>query len=272
MRVFVTGGSGFCGSAVIPQLIAAGHTVSAIARSDKSADKLKSWGVSTVVKGDIVDLEILSEQAKNSEALCDGLLAGNGTNKTFVGTSGTLGLTGLDESSTMAASPHMPRYLSDQLTMSYKEKGLRVMIVRLSPVVHGPGKENEHPFVTGQIAATKKAGFAAYVEGGSNLWPSVHVKDAASLYVLGLEKAPSGVSLHGAAEEGIPTKEIAEFIAKKMGVEAKNVNREEAMAHFGWLGMIMQLGGKVTTEKTREWTGWKPVEYGLFEELENYTY
>jgi nucleoside-diphosphate-sugar epimerase len=299
MRVFVTGGSGFIGAALVPQLVAAGHEVTAIARSDKSAAKLKEWGASTVVKGDIDNLQLLSAEAKKVDgvihmafdhdllangqamaacekdqaaikALCEGLLTGSGKEKTFISTSGLLGLTRSDESGVLAPNDHMPRYLSDQLALSYNDKGIRALILRPSPVVHGPG--HEHMFVTGQIAAAKKSGYVGYVGEGTNLWSSVHVKDCAALYVLALEKAPAGVSLHAAAEEGIYTKAIAEFVAKKMGLPVKSVKKEDAMAHFGWLGMIMQLGDKVTTEKTREWTGWNPTEYGLFEELENYSY
>ncbi|KAH8814513.1 hypothetical protein DL96DRAFT_1623992 [Flagelloscypha sp. PMI_526] len=149
---------------------------------------------------------------------------------------------------------------AEKILLSYSERGVRTINIRLPPLVHSAG--SEHPFVTGQIAAAKKSGFVGYVGEGKNVWPAAHAKDAGALYVLGLTSE----------KEGIPTKDIAEFIAKKMGLEAKSVAPAEAQAHFGFLGFILQGGRKITTKYTREWTGWEPTGPGLFEDLDTYNY
>jgi nucleoside-diphosphate-sugar epimerase len=129
-------------------------------------------------------------------------------------------------------------------------------------------------FISGQVGIAKKSGFVGYVGEGNNVWPSVHVQDAATLYVLALtsDKVKAGSNLHAVANEGVPTKEIAEFIAKKTGLETKSIPPAEAMGHWGFLGMVLSIGGKTTTKLTQEWTGWEPKQQGLFEELESYTF
>ena len=298
MHVFVTGGSGFVGSSVIPVLIASGHTVKALARSDASVNAVKSLGATPVLGGQ-ADLDILSKAANEADAVihlsfdhlaafrgdpikacdedyaaisttCDALLA-SGKNKTFLGTSGLLGCDGPDEKSHLRPNPRLPRHLSDELVASYAGKGLRCLTIRLAPITHGP--DRMHPFIATQISIAKKNGVAAYVGEGTACWPAVHVQDAAKLYALALEKGPSGVNLHAVGESGYPTKSITEFIAKKLNVGTKSLTPQEAMTDYGVIGNLMGLGQKSTALLTKEWTGWEPKEYGLFEEMEqNYTF
>ena len=166
--------------------------------------------------------------------------------------------------------PYVPRSLSDDLTLDYAKKGVRALIVRLPPIVHGP--VFVHQFITAQIQGAKKNGVAGYVNDGSPVWASVHVKDAAALYVLALTNGPSAVSLYGIQERGMPTKNIAALIAKKLGIETKGMNKEEAAKTYGPIGNIMAMGRNLTAKHTEEWTGWKPKEYGLLQEMEGYNY
>lgn len=299
MHVFVTGASGLVGKELIPQLVAACHTVSALARSDTSAATVKALGASDIVKGSADDSEVLAEACRKADAvihlafdhdlafkehkfaeacakdriaikaMCDAL-AESGANKTFLYSSGTLTIKGSDEMSEREKNPNFPRYMSEDLSLSYADKGLRTLIVCLPPVVHGPGAE--HPFITPQIAAAKKVGYVGYIEGSDAAWPSTHAKDAARMYVLGLEKGPNGSLLFPVHEEGVPTKSIAEFIAKKMDLPLKSVTPEDAMGLWGMVGMLLQMGHRITPTYSKKWTGWEPTEYGLFQELENYTY
>ena len=295
MHVFVTGGSGFVGSHVIPTLIASGHSVKALARSDASINAVKSMGA-IPVQGGQNDLNVLSKAASEADAvihlsfdhaaafggnavqaceddrkvistICDALLA-SGKNKTFLGTSGFSGCDGPDENSRAMPNPRMPRYLSEELVKSYAQKGLRCLTVRLSTVTHGP--DRMHPFIASQISIAKKNGVAAYVGEGISCWPAVHVRDAAKLYVLALDKGPSGVNLHAVGEAGHPTKSITEFIAKKLNVGTKSLPPPEAMKEYGMIGHHMSSGQRTSSTSTREWTGWQPKEIGLFEEMDKY--
>ncbi|KAF7845690.1 hypothetical protein BT93_L1203 [Corymbia citriodora subsp. variegata] len=306
MHVFVTGASGLVGSSVVPALVQAGHTVSAITRSEASAEKIKANGATEVHIGSMDDTHLLQQAASKADAIihlafdhdiafkpggaigacesdraairtmADALVSNSSSSssskKFFIGTSGLLGVMGEDEKAPEFENPNLPRYLADYLVKSYSDNGsLHTHIVRLPPVVHGPGYE--HPFVATQIKVAKDTGVVGILEQGDKLWPSVHVKDAAAVYVLALEgKAPTGSPLHPVQEEGIPTKEIAEFIAKKLKMETKTIPQEEAMQRWGFIGFVLGLGGRRTGTYTREWLGWEPKEYGLFKEMENYTY
>jgi nucleoside-diphosphate-sugar epimerase len=301
MHVFVTGGSGLVGTALIPQLVAAGHSVTALARSDKSAAVVSKLGA-TPVTGTHTDIAALTAAASKADAaihlafnheiafaggmeqacdedraaitaICDALIAGGSSNKVFINTSGTLGSLGSDELSAKVVSALSHRARSEHLTTEYAAKGIKTYNLRLCPVVHGPG--HEHPFISAQIAVAKKNKEAAYVGEGKNVWPSVHVKDAAALYVLALDPKntiPNGANLHAVHEEGIPTREIAEFVGKKLNVPVKSVTPEEAGQGYGFIGILMTLDNRTSHKLTTQWTGWNPKEYGLFQELEGYNW
>ena len=304
--VFLTGGSGFVGSAVLAALLASGHTVHALARSEEAAAKLKEAGASQIIMGSTADRDVLREAAKKADcvintalnhqlafgvpggavkaceedrdavrAICDALVASSpkeGPPKVMLHTSGMLGVQGEDETSPDAENPNFPRHLSDQVVQSYADRGLlRAHVIRLSPVVHASGHENF--FVSQQIRVAKDRGAVAYVADGNNVWNAVHVKDAAQVYVRALEgKAPNGSVLHAIQEEAVPLKDIAGVVSSKLGVEARSVSPQEAMEAYGFVGAVMCIGQKHTAHKTREWLDWKPREARLFQDMEGYNY
>jgi nucleoside-diphosphate-sugar epimerase len=295
-----TGGSGLVGSATIPKFVAAGHQVIALARSDASEARVRELGATEVVRGDTKSLDLLEETASKSDAVIhaafdhaiaftsaegpkaaceadrnaikamgDGL-AKSGNNKTFIYTSGTLGLSSADETSTLHENPFMPRYLSEYLVRDFAEQGVRTLRVRLPPVVHN--SDRIHPFISGQIEAARKSGFAAYVNDGSTVWQATHVDDVADLIVLALTKGTAGTALHAVKEDSIPTKDISEFIGKKMDLPTQSVKGEDAVAHFGFVGNVILLGKRVTADQTKEITGWQPKAGNLFDTLEKHAY
>jgi nucleoside-diphosphate-sugar epimerase len=202
-------------------------------------------------------------------ALGDGL-AQSGSNKTLIYTSGTLNLTGEDETASPHPNPRFPRGLSDVLVRDYAQKGVRSITVRLPPLVHSPGVV--HPFIGQQIEAARKSGFAGYVGDGTNLWQAAHIDDVADLIVLALTRGESGTALHAVKEEGIPLKDISTLIGKKMGLQTKSVNATDAVNHFGFVGIAMLMGKRVTADKTKQVTGWQPKGSNLFDTMETYTY
>jgi nucleoside-diphosphate-sugar epimerase len=293
MKVFVTGGTGLIGSSLIPRLLSAGHTVTALTRSDTSATKAKSLGA-TPIMGSHLDLDVLSKAAADADgvvhlafdhdnmseyvricaedraaikAMCDAL---GTTGKPFVCAGGALGTDGATEECPKIPNPNFPRYLSEDLVNEYAKKGVRGTTVRIAPVAHGPGYQ--HPFVAVQIQVAKEHGEAWYVGKGDQLWSSIHVKDCAEIFALALEKGEAGKVYHAAAEEGIKVKDISEFVAGKLGVEAKSMSQEEVMGRYGFIGAIMGMSGYTTSDLTQKWLGWKPEGYGLFKALEGYTY
>ncbi|KAK8854561.1 hypothetical protein IAR55_003300 [Kwoniella newhampshirensis] len=299
VKIFVTGGTGWTGSHVVPELLAHGHQITAIARSDATAKKLEDQGV-TVLRGSLEDLDVLSKGAAGADAVihmgyihdftqygkksADVDLAAiralatplEGTNKLLVVTSGTGSTFTPRPLETQAAVdlPVNPRGRGEVLALSFVEKGVRVINVRLPFTVHGPG---DIGFVKLLVNAAKEKGFSAYVDEGENVWPAVHVNDAARLFRLAVETPASrfpssGLALHGVGDEGIPTKEIARKIGEKLGVETKSIPKAEAIAHFGFVGMIFGLGCNPSRALTTEWTGWEPKEVGLLEDLETGTY
>ena len=297
MRVFVTGASGHIGLPVVRDLLAAGHKVVGLARSEASAQKIASAGAE-VLRNTLDDLDRLQEAARNADGVIHlafkhdlafqggdfaGALAADlraveaigealaGTGKPFVNTTGTMlrahsgrGRAGTEDDAGQEGGN--PRVASENLSLAIAERGVRTSIMRLAPTVHS--SLDHHGFIPMLIAAARKSGFAAYVGEGSARWPAVHTLDAARLYRLALEAAPAGSRVHAAAEEGVPFRSIAEAIARGLHVPAKSVSPEKAGESFGgFLGMITQLDNPTSSARTRELLAWKPAHPGLLADI-----
>ncbi|ADO70177.1 SDR family oxidoreductase [Stigmatella aurantiaca] len=293
MRVFVTGASGHIGSALVPELLAAGHKVIGLARSDTSAAALSSAGVE-VRRGDLDDLDGLRQAAAAADGVIHlafkhdvaftGDYAGaaaaefraveaigaalEGSGKPFVSTAGTLALA-LGGSGRMGTEDDAreggPRIDSENAVIALGKRGVRSSVIRLAPTVHS--SLDHHGFVPSLITMARKNGFAAYVGDGANRWPTVHTLDATRLYRLALETAPAGSRLHGAAEEGIPFRDIAEAIGRGLGLPAVSISAEDAGKHLGFLAMFAQLDNPTSSVRTRELLRWQPTHPGLLADL-----
>lgn len=288
MRVFVTGASGFVGSAIVKELLQAGHQVLGMVRSDSAAEILTKTGA-TAHRGDLDDLESLQKGAtqcdavihtafnhdfSNYKANCENdrkviMALGEalaGTNKPLVVTSG-VGLLKygrlVTENDKLAGSDVTPRAASEEAANALAEQGVNTYIVRLS-IVHGAG---DHGFVPFIIGLAKEKGVSAYVGEGNNHWWAVHRLDAAVLYRLIIEKQPAQKVYHAVAEESIPFKQIATAIAKELQVPVVSKDGADAEAHFGWFKYFASMGSPASGAQTRETLGWKPVHPGLLEEL-----
>ena len=292
MRVFVTGASGFIGSAVVEVLLAAGHQVVGLARSDASAKLLESLGVE-VLRGSLDDLDSLKHGAANSDGVihCAFILdfsdfAGavkkdqvaiqtigatlEGTNRPFVVTSAVLGISTTNRLATEQdqANPELfPRGLAEEITISFSSKDVRSSVIRLPPSVHGKG---DHGFIPMLIAIAREKGVSAYIGDGLNRWPSVHRLDVAQLYRLALEKGTAGARYHGVADEGTPFREIAEVIGKHLKVPVVSKPIEEAIDHFGWLGRFAPFDSPASSKHTQQELGWKPTRDSLLDDMEKY--
>ncbi len=289
MRVFVTGATGFVGSAVVKELTTNGHQVLGLARSDQGAQALKAAGAE-VHHGSLEDLESL----RRGTAAADGVvhlafihdfsryqenintdqgviaalsdaLADSG--KPLVTTFG-LGLLapGCTPTEDEAANPAMnPRGALEPLALAAAERGVRASFVRLPPTVHGAG---DHGFVPMLINTARQKGFAAYVDDGANRWPAVHRTDAAKLYRLALEGAAAGTRLHAVAEEGVPMRDIARTVSEGLGLPAQSLTPEQAAGHFGWLARFVAMDAPASSALTRaRFPSWQPQEAGLLTDL-----
>lgn len=293
MRVFVTGASGHIGSAVVRELLSAGHQVVGLARSDASVAALKSIGAE-VRRGNLDDLEGLREAAATADGVIHlafkhdvaftgdyaGAVAADlhaieamsaaleGSSKPFVGTAGTLALAhavlgrpGTEHDALEGG----PRIDAENTVIALGKRGVRSCVIRLAPTVHS--SLDHQGFVPSLITMARKNGFAAYVGDGANRWPAVHTLDAARLYRLALEGAPAGSRLHGVAEEGIPFRDIAEAIGRGLGLPARSVSAEEANTYLGFLSAFTQLDNPTASAHTRDLLGWKPTQPGLLADL-----
>lgn len=291
MRVFVTGATGHIGSVVVRELLAAGHQVTGLARSDASADALVAAGAD-VQRGTLDDLDILSAAASSADGVIHlafvhdfsdyggavttdlqavetigAALAGSG--KPFVNTSGTMMLafsaTGQLGREDDVADSSAPRVASENATVALAQHQVRSSVVRLAPTVHG--STDFHGFVPRFIENARATGQSVYVGDGANRWPAVHTVDAARLYRLALESAPAGSRLHGAAEEGVPFRDIATVIGEQLGVPAVGVTAEEAVEQLGFIGTIAALDNPTSSAQTRELLDWRPDQQTLIADL-----
>ncbi len=305
MRVFVTGASGWIGSAVVAELLGAGHEVIGLARSDASADALTAAGAD-VHRGELDDLDTLRDAAGASDGVIhlafkhelafsgDFQAAADadrravetfgealaGSDRPLLIASGLLGLapghvvTEQDAHGTHAAIAAFgggprTRWETAELTLSLASRGVRSSIVRLPPTNHGDG---DNGFIATLVGIAREKGVSGYIGDGTNRWPAVHRLDSAHLFRLGLEKAPAGTTLHAVADEGVPVKEIAEVIGRHLDVPVLSVSAEDAGAHFTWLAGFLGLDAPASGALTQELLGWHPAHPGLIDDLDQEHY
>ena len=294
MRVFLTGATGFIGSRIVPELLARGHEVLGMTRSDAGADALAAAGAE-VHRGDLEDPQTLADGAAKADAVihcafdhdfsnfvanCEkdvrvikamgGAL--KGTNKPLVITSGTgIGNPGPGQPAREdvfdPAYPN-PRIASELAGQEMLAAGVNVSVVRL-PQVHDPVKQG---LITPLLDIIRKKGVAGYVGDGQNRWPAAHVSDVARLYVLAVERAEAGARYHAVAEEGIPARTIAETLAEGLRIPAVSVTPDEAADHFDWMAMFVGLDMPASSEWTRRTLNWEPTGPGLISDLKQMDY
>lgn len=292
MQVFVTGASGHLGSAVVPELIRAGHGVVALARSDTAAATVAALGA-VPRRGGLEDLDGLRRAAEQADGVVhlafnhDLMLAGEmaaavagelaviqalgdalaGTGKALVATSG-VGTVGVLGRPGTERDPALPGGRADaEITvLALAERGVRASVVRLPPVVHS--SLDRHGFVPMLIAAARATGLAGYAGDGANRWPAVHTRDAAHLYRLALESAPAGTRWHGVDDEGVALREIAASIGEHLNLPSGSVPADQLSDHFGFLAAVVGLDAPTVSQLTRLELGWQPTHPGLLADLE----
>ena len=300
MRVLVTGASGWIGSAVIPELIRAGHQVVGLARSDASAAIVAAAGAE-VRRGGLDDLDELRSAAAASDGVIhlafkhDIAFTGDfqgaadadrravetfgevltGSGRPLVIASGTLGLTpgrvaterdghGPDAAAHLPEGPRARRATAE-LVLSLASRDVRSSVLRLPPTVHGEG---DHGFVASLVGIARDKGVSGHIGDGSNRWPAGHRLDAAHLFRLALEKAPAGSTLHGIADEGVPIRAVAEVIGRHLDLPVVSVSPEDAAEHFTWMAGFIATDGPASSALTRELLGWQPTQPGFLDDLD----
>jgi len=273
MRVFVTGASGWIGSATVDELLAAGHEVTGLARSDASAAALQAKGA-RVRRGDLDDLASIRAGAEAAEAVIhlankaigDALA---GTSRPFLLASGVAGLTqgrpAREDDPSPFHGPDSPRGGSENLALEFVDRDVHTVSLRFAPTVHGAG---DHGFIAMIAAVAREKGVSGYPGDGTNRWAAVHRSDAARLVALGLAKAPADARLHAVAEDGIPTRAIAEAIGRAFGLPVTSIAPGDVQGHFGWIGTFFGMDLAATSTATRELLGWAPAGPTLIEDLD----
>ncbi len=297
MRVFVTGASGWIGSAVVPELIGAGHQVIGLARSDASAAALTAAGAK-VCRGTIDDLDVLRDAASAADGVIhlafkhDLAFSGGfqeaaeadrravelfgealaGSDRPFVLASGCLGLKPgqlATERDTPADTPHTGgpavRHRTAEVTRAFADRQVRSSVLRLPPTVHGEG---DNGFMATLVAVARATGVSGYLGDGANRWPAAHRFDIAHLFRLALEQAPAGSVLHGTAEVGVPIRAVAEVIGRHLDLPVVSVAPDKAAEHFTWMSGFIGLDSPVSSDLTRELLGWQPTQPGLLDDLD----
>ena len=291
MHVFVTGASGWIGSATVEELLAAGHEVTGLARSDASAAALQALGAH-VRRGDLDDLASIQAGALAADAVIHlankhdwsdqaGTAAAEraavqtigdalaGTNRPFLLASGVAGLTqgraATENDPSPFHGPDSPRAGSENLALGFADRGVHPVALRFAPTVHGVG---DHGFISIIAAVAREKGVSGYPADGSNRWAAVHRSDAARLIALGLAKAPAGARLHAVAEGGIASRDIAEAIGRSLGLSVTSIAPEDVQDHFGWIGTFFSMDLAATSTATRELLGWDPAGPTLIEDID----
>jgi nucleoside-diphosphate-sugar epimerase len=291
MRVFVTGATGWVGTAVVQDLIASGHQVLGLSRSDKGAEALKAAGAA-VHRGSLDDLESLKSGATQAdgvihlafnhdftkfeanaaeEALAIDAIGGvlEGSGRPLILTSGVAFLApGRVAVEADTATPHFPRK-PEALAASLVARGVRTTTVRLAPTVHGL---HDNGFVPRLVQMAREKGVSAYLGDGQNRWPAVHRSDACRVFRLALERGAEGGPFHAIAEEGIPVKQIAEVIGRRLNIPVVSKSQDDAAEHFGWFAMFIGLDAPASSARTREILGWEPTGPTLFQDMADPAY